>query len=44
MMVLSLLSFIRTLLSSILDKNERNLLKSELENSLVDSKTFDNIL
>lgn len=44
MMVLSLLSFLRNLLSSILDKTKRNLLLSELENTLIETKTFDNIL
>lgn len=44
MMVLNILSFIRNLLSSMLDQDRRNLLKSELENTMTDSISFDNVL
>jgi hypothetical protein len=44
MMILTLLGFIRNMLSSMMDKNKRHLIKSELENTKVETKSFDNIL
>ena len=43
-MVLNLLAFLRNLLSSVIDKNRRNLIQSELENTLIDQKTFAHVL
>jgi hypothetical protein len=41
MMVLNILAFLRNLLSSMLDKNRRHLIKSELENTVIESKSFE---
>lgn len=43
-MIVNILGFIRSILSSMLDKNKRNILKSELDQTLIENKSFDNIL
>jgi hypothetical protein len=41
LMVLNILAFLRNLLSSMLDRNRRHLIKSELENTVIEGKSFD---